>query len=146
MLTPDGPRVLEFNARFGDPETQSQLPRLDGDLLAVLAAAAAGELRGVELPVSERAAVTVVLAAGSYPESGDSGAPIEGIADAEAGGALVFHAGTALHDGRLVTNGGRILGVTALGDTLAAARTAAYDAVSCIEFAGMRYRRDIADA
>ena len=144
MLTPDGPRVLEFNCRFGDPETQSLLPRLDGDLLEALAASARGDLRGVSLPAVDAAAVTVVLAAGDYPERGDSGTPIEGIADAEATGALVFHAGTALHEGRLVTNGGRILNVTALGDTIEAARAAAYDAASRIDFAGVRFRRDIA--
>ena len=144
MLTPDGPRVLEFNCRFGDPETQSLLPRLDGDLLEALAASARGDLRGVSLPAVDAAAVTVVLAAGDYPVRGDSGTPIEGIADAEATGALVFQAGTALHEGRLVTNGGRILNVTALGDTIEAARAAAYDAASRIDFAGVRFRRDIA--
>ena len=87
--------------------------------------------------------MTVVLASGDYPERGDSGTPIEGIEDAESGGALVFHAGTARHGGQLVTNGGRILDVTGLGDDVAAARTQAYDAVSRISFAGMRFRRDI---
>lgn len=144
MLTADGPRVLEFNCRFGDPETQSLLPRIDGDLLAVLAAAARGELAGASLPTSPQAAVTVVLAARDYPQRGDAGTPIEGVADAEATGALVFHAGTALHDRRLVTNGGRILNVTALGETVAAARSRAYDAARRIAFAGMRYRSDIA--
>jgi phosphoribosylamine---glycine ligase len=144
MLTADGPRVLEFNCRFGDPETQSLLPRLEGDLLEALAACAAGDLGGVALPASAQAAVTIVLAGGDYPERGDTGTPIEGIDEAEATGALVFHAGTALHDGRLVTNGGRILNVTALGDSLAAARGAAYDAASHIDFAGVQFRRDIA--
>jgi len=144
MLTADGPRVLEFNCRFGDPETQSLLPLLEGDLLAALAAAAAGELRGVALTASQRSAVTVVLAARDYPERGDVGTPIAGIDDAEAAGALVFHAGTALHAGRLVTNGGRILGVTATGDSLGEACAAAYDAAARIDFAGVRYRRDIA--
>jgi phosphoribosylamine---glycine ligase len=146
MLTADGPRVLEYNCRFGDPETQSLLPRLEGDLLEALAACAAGSLAGVSLAVSERAAVSIVLAAHDYPQHGDVGTPIEGIADAEAAGALVFHAGTAVRDGRLVTNGGRILNVTALGDSLATARAAAYDAASHIDFAGMRFRRDIAHA
>jgi phosphoribosylamine--glycine ligase len=144
MLTDDGPRVLEYNCRFGDPETQSLLPRLDGDLLDGLAACSAGSVTGVSLPVSSQAAVTVVLAARDYPERGDVGTPIEGIADAEAAGALVFHAGTAVRDGRLVTNGGRILNVTALGDSVATARAAAYDAASRIDFAGVRFRRDIA--
>jgi phosphoribosylamine--glycine ligase len=144
MLTGDGPRVLEFNCRFGDPETQSLLPLLEGDLLEALAAAAAGELRGVALTASERAAVTIVLAARDYPERGDVGTPIAGVEDAEAAGALVFHAGTALHEGRLVTNGGRILGVTAVGDSLGEARAAAYAAAVHVDFAGVRYRRDIA--
>ena len=144
MLTPDGPRVLEFNCRFGDPETQSLLPRLEGDLLAALAAAAQGDLRGLSLPVSAQAAVTVGLTAGGYPERGDSGSLIDGVAEAEASGALVFHAGTALQEGRLVTNGGRILGITALGETVADARSLAYDAAGRIAFAGVRYRLDIA--
>jgi phosphoribosylamine---glycine ligase len=144
MLTESGPRVLEFNARFGDPETQSLLPLLDGDLLAALAAAATGELSGVDLPLAAGAAVTVVLAAGEYPAAGDRGSPIEGVPDAEAAGAHVFHAGTALHGHRLVTNGGRILDVTATGETLEAARAGAYAAADLISFAGMRFRRDIA--
>jgi phosphoribosylamine---glycine ligase len=144
MLTPDGLRVLEFNCRFGDPETQSVLPLLDGDLVSVLAAAAAGELGGVEQAVLPGAAVTVVLAAGSYPEAGDRGSVISGVEEAEVAGALVFHAGTALHGGRLVTNGGRILGVSGLGETIADARAAAYHAADRIEFAGGRRREDIA--
>jgi phosphoribosylamine--glycine ligase len=144
MLTADGPRVLEFNCRFGDPETQSILPRLEGDVLAALDAAASGELEGIALDASGQAAVTVVLAAPDYPERGDAGTPIDGIDDAEAAGAVVFHAGTALHDGRLVTNGGRILNVTALGDSVADARRAAYDAAAQIHFSGVRFRRDIA--
>ena len=144
MLTEDGPRVLEFNCRFGDPETQSLLPLLQGDLLQALAAVSDGDLRGVELPASQQSAVTIVLAAGDYPERGDAGTSIAGVAEAEAGGALVFHAGTALQDGRLVTNGGRILDVTALGGSLSEARRTAYEAASRIDFAGMRFRRDIA--
>ncbi len=144
MLTDDGPRVLEFNCRFGDPETQSVLPLLESDLLAALAAAAAGDLSGVELTVGTQSAVTVVLAGGAYPERGDAGTPIDGVDAAEADGALVFHAGTALHDGRLVSNGGRVLNVTALGDTVAQARDGAYAAVDRISFPGSLYRRDIA--
>jgi phosphoribosylamine---glycine ligase len=144
MLTADGPRVLEFNCRFGDPETQSLLPRLEGDLLEALAAAAHGDLTGSALSASAEAAVTVVVAGRDYPERGDTGTRIEGIAEAEAQGALVFHAGTALHDGRLVTNGGRILGVTGLGETLGEARNHVYAAVDRIQFTGMRYRSDIA--
>jgi phosphoribosylamine---glycine ligase len=143
MLTDEGPRVLEFNCRFGDPETQSILPLVEGDLLGALWGAATGELES-ELAIGEGAAVTVVLAGGNYPEGKDSGAQIDGIEDAEAAGALVFHAGTARHDGRLITNGGRILGVTGLGDDLASARAAAYEGASAISFPGMRFRRDIA--
>jgi len=145
MLTDEGPRVLEFNCRFGDPETQSVLPRLDGDLLGVLAAAAAGNLRGAELSLTDEAAVTVVLAAGNYPAQGDIGSPIDGVEAAEATGALVFHAGTALRGDRLVTNGGRILNVTARGDTVADARERTYSACRLISFPGMRFRRDIAE-
>jgi phosphoribosylamine--glycine ligase len=144
MLCDDGPRVLEFNCRFGDPETQAILPRLDGDLLGALAAAARGDLAGVALGTREDAAITVVLAAHDYPAGGDSGSPIEGIAEAEAGGALVFHAGTALRGGTLVTNGGRILDVTALGATVGEARARAYAAAESIRFEGVRFRRDIA--
>jgi phosphoribosylamine---glycine ligase len=142
MLTEDGPRVLEFNCRFGDPETQSVLPRLDGDLLPLLWGAATGALEG-EAVVRDGAAVTVMLAGGDYPERGDSGTPIEGIEDAESTGALVFHAGTARQDARLVTNGGRVLAVTATGEDVGVARAAAYQAVDRIFFAGMRFRRDI---
>ena len=144
MLTESGPSVLEFNCRFGDPETQSLLPRLDDDFLDALAAAATGDASDVELAAGDNAAVTLVLAAHDYPASGDTGSPISGIEDAEASGALVFHAGTAVHHDTLVTNGGRILDVTALGATIAAAREAAYDAAAQISFQGARYRTDIA--
>jgi phosphoribosylamine--glycine ligase len=144
MLTADGPRVLEFNCRFGDPETQSVLPLLEGDLLALLSAAALGDLQVVSAESVGGAAVTVVLAAGDYPAGGDRGSPISGVEDAEATGALVFHAGTALYDERLVTNGGRVLSVTGLGDTIASARVGAYRAADLIEFEGLRHREDIA--
>jgi phosphoribosylamine--glycine ligase len=144
MLTPAGPRVLEFNCRFGDPETQAILPRIEGDLAEALAAAAAGDLGEVALGVSDSAAVCIALAAGGYPESRDAGSPIEGIEAAEADGALVFHAGTASRDGQLVTSGGRILNVTGVGDTLEGARARAYQACERISFPGARYRRDIA--
>jgi len=141
MRTDDGLRVIEFNCRFGDPETQSLLPRLESDLLPLLA----GDLS--RLPeVADRAAVTVVLSGGEYPERSDQGTPIDGIEEAEATGAHVFHAGTALHDGRLVTNGGRILNVVGTGATVDEARSAAYDATGRIDFAGMYFRSDIAHA
>ncbi len=144
MLTDDGPRVLEFNCRFGDPETQAILPRIDGDLLGALAAAAAGDLGDVALGTSAQAAVTVVVAAGNYPEAGDTGSPIMGIEQAEALGALVFQAGTAHRDGALVTSGGRILNVTGVGNDLEQARALAYEGAAAISFRGARYRRDIA--
>ncbi|HKT45495.1 MAG TPA: phosphoribosylamine--glycine ligase [Gaiellaceae bacterium] len=140
MLTERGPQVIEFNCRFGDPETQAILPCLEGNLLDALAAAAAGDLAGVELAASDLAAVNVVIASRDYPERGDSGTPIE----LEKSDALVFHAGTALQDGRLVTNGGRVLNVVGTGETVDAARAAAYESVARIHFDGMRYRRDIA--
>jgi phosphoribosylamine--glycine ligase len=144
MLTEAGPRVLEFNCRFGDPETQSVLPLLDGDLLEALASAAVGELTGVSLTATGRSAVTIVLAAAGYPAQGDRGSTITGVGEAERAGALVFHAGTARHDDRLVTNGGRILDVTGVGEGLAAARETAYGAAELIEFDGVRRRNDIA--
>ena len=144
MLTPDGPRVLEYNCRFGDPETQSLLPLLDGDLLVALAAAAAGDLGGVRLGGSDQAAVTVVLAARNYPASGDRGSVITGIEAAEATGAVVFHAGTALHNSAVVTYGGRILNVTGIGDDLETARAAAYAGADLITWDGARRREDIA--
>jgi phosphoribosylamine--glycine ligase len=143
ILTADGPSVIEFNCRFGDPETQALLPLLESDLLELLAAAAAGELAGVEVRTNDRAAVNVVIASRDYPERGESGTPIDGLDDASATGALVFHAGTALQDGRVVTNGGRVLNVVGTGETVEAARTAAYAGLACIDFDGMQYRSDI---
>jgi phosphoribosylamine--glycine ligase len=144
MRTDEGIKVLEFNVRFGDPETQAILPRLQGDLLEALAIVANGTLEGVELGVSKEAAVTVVLAAGIYPAGSDKGSPIEGIAEAEKAGAIVFQAGTAVRDEALVTNGGRILNVSALGPTIAEARERVYAACEKISWKGMRYRTDIA--
>jgi phosphoribosylamine--glycine ligase len=146
MLTDEGPRVLEFNCRFGDPETQAVVPLLEGDLLEALAAAARGDASGAEVRAAEGAAVTVVLAAERYPADGDRGSAISGVEDAEEAGALVFHAGTARQGEQLVTNGGRILAVTGLGSSLEDARAAAYEAAGRISFPGMRYRRDIAAA
>ncbi len=144
MLTERGPCVLEFNCRFGDPETQAILPRLDGDLLSVLAEAARGDLSRVELETAPRAAVTVVVAGRGYPERSDAGTPIGGVEEAEALGALVFHAGTALRGDRLVTSGGRILNVTGVGDDLERARASAYEGVARISFEGAHNRSDIA--
>jgi phosphoribosylamine--glycine ligase len=145
MVTDDGPKVLEYNARFGDPETQALMPLLDSDLLATLAAAAHGDLGVNALGLSGEAAVTVVLAAPEYPARSDyAGAAILGIEAAEASGALVFHGGTAVRDGKLVTNGGRILSVTGTGRTVAGARAHAYAAAGMISFEGVRHRTDIA--
>jgi len=144
MLTDAGPKVLEFNCRFGDPETQSILPRLRGDLLEALASAAAGSLSIEAIEADADAAVTVVLTGGEYPERPDSGTPIDGIEAAEAAGALIFHAGTAARGERIVTNGGRVLNVTALAPSLEQARQRAYDACELISFERMHFRRDIA--
>jgi phosphoribosylamine--glycine ligase len=146
IVTAEGPKVLEFNCRFGDPETQSVLPCLDADLLPLLAGAASGRLEDASPPAARGASVTVVLAGESYPERGDAGSAITGIDEAESTGALVFHAGTARSGGALVTNGGRVLGVTGVGETLADARARAYAGVERISFAGARYRRDVAGA
>jgi phosphoribosylamine--glycine ligase len=143
MLTADGPRVLEFNCRFGDPETQAVLPRVRSDLLPVLAAAAAGDLDASSLELNPDTAATVVVAARDYPATGDTGSPIHGIDEARALGALVFQAGTAARDHTLVTSGGRILAVTGVGANIEAARRLAYSAVERISFSGARYRRDI---
>ncbi len=150
MLTPTGPKVLEFNVRFGDPETQVVLPRFDGDLTAVLAEAAAGAM--VTVPrVTDTAAVCVVMAAEGYPEAPRTGDPVEGLDVAGAvDGVTVFHAGTAsTPDGaadQVVTSGGRVLGVTALAGTLGSARRLAYAGVAPISWPGAQFRSDIAEA
>jgi phosphoribosylamine---glycine ligase len=145
MLTAAGPKVLEFNARFGDPETQAILPRLRSDVLELLdrSARPAG-LEGVAIEWSDDWAVTVVLASRGYPESSSSGDVISGLEEAEAAGAEVTHAGTAEEDGQIVTAGGRVLNVTALGSSPAAARERAYAAARAISFDGMQIRNDIA--
>jgi phosphoribosylamine--glycine ligase len=145
MLTADGPKVIEFNVRFGDPETQALLPRLRSDLVAHLAAAAAGDLSGQVLEWDDAAAVTVVLASAGYPASSRSGDVISGLEKATALRAEVTHAGTALDgDGECVTAGGRVLNVTALGVDVPTARAAAYAAADLITFEGRQLRRDIA--
>jgi phosphoribosylamine--glycine ligase len=145
MVTADGPRVLEFNCRFGDPETQVILPRLKSDLLDLLEATIDGTLDRGTIEWDERAAVTVVLASGGYPEKYDVGKPIHGLElAASAQDVHVFHAGTRKENGTVVTAGGRVLAVTALGESVAAARARAYEAVSQITFEGCHYRRDIA--
>ncbi len=145
MVDPTGtPWLLEYNCRFGDPETQPVLARLTGDLGQVMHGAATGAMPVGALGWDPRAAVCVVLAAAGYPEAPRAGDPITGVAEAEAAGdVVVFHAGTAARDGALVTAGGRVLGVTALGADLAAARARAYAAVARISFAGAQHRTDI---
>jgi phosphoribosylamine--glycine ligase len=144
MLTPDGQRVNEFNVRFGDPEIQALLPRLRSDILDLLERATRpGGLDGAALEWDARAAVTVVLASRGYPASSSSGDVITGL-DQVPEEVEVTHAGTAERGGELVSAGGRVLNVTALGDGIAAARAAAYAAADVIRFDGMQMRRDIA--
>ncbi len=145
MLTKDGPKVLEFNARFGDPETQIYLTRLENDLLEVLEASVNGTLEKCELKWKPGAAVCVVMASAGYPASSTKGKVISGIEAADhLPNTKVFHAGTALAENKIVTNGGRVLGVTAWAENLSKARDAAYAAVNKIQFDGAQFRRDIA--
>jgi phosphoribosylamine--glycine ligase len=143
MMTTEGPKVLEFNCRFGDPETQVLLTRLESDLVDLLEATIDGRLAKVEARWKPDPAVCVVLASGGYPGSYATGKPITGL-DRTPEGVTVFHAGTRQENGRIVTSGGRVLGVTALAGDLAAARKRAYAAVDGIEFEGRHFRRDIA--
>ena len=144
MLTADGPKVLEFNARFGDPETQVYLTRLENDLVELLDACVSGTLRDIPLRWSKHASVCVVMASKGYPGPYAKGLPISGLESVSAlENVKVFHAGTAVKDGQIVTNGGRVLGVTAWAPTLAEAQNAAYAAVDLIQFEGAHFRRDI---
>ena len=145
MLTPEGPKVLEFNARFGDPETQVVLPRLEGDLVNIMLAVAEGRPEDIVLSWSDKWAVSVVLASEGYPGSYERGKVILGVEEAQdLDDVIVFHAGTALNpDGELITAGGRVLNVVALGDTFEEARNRAYEACELIKFEGVQYRSDI---
>jgi len=145
MLTAAGPKVIEFNCRFGDPETQVVLPLLDGDLFDILDACVDETLAEIDVRWARQAAVTVVMASAGYPGSAAAAVPITGL-DAVGDDRLVFHAGTALVDGRVHTAGGRVLAVTAVRDTLAVAADAAHDGVAKISFAGAQHRPDIARA
>jgi len=146
MITAGGPRVLEFNVRFGDPETQPILMRLKSDLLEVCLAVCKGTLDQVSLEWDPRPAVCVVMASGGYPGDYEKGKKITGLNQAnQIHDVVVFHAGTAEKNGDIVTSGGRVLGVTALGQTVADAKTRAYEAVDKIKFDGAYCRRDIAD-
>lgn len=145
MLTDDGPKVLEFNARFGDPETQVYLTRLKNDLVDLLEASIDGTLNEHELQWTDQSAVCVVMASGGYPSDYEKGKVISGIEAADAiSGVKVFHAGTTMKDNKIVNSGGRVLGVTALGDNLLAARNLAYKAAAMIHFDGAFSRKDIA--
>jgi phosphoribosylamine---glycine ligase len=147
MLTSGDPKVLEFNCRLGDPEAEVFLPRLDSDLGELLLAAAEGRLAEARGAIrwSDDVCVTVVLASGGYPGEYRIGFPIGGLDDAASvPGVRVFHSGTEIRDGRVVTAGGRVLAVTGRGSTAAEARARAYEASALISFEGMRYRKDIA--
>jgi phosphoribosylamine--glycine ligase len=145
MLTPEGTKVIEYNVRFGDPETQVLMNTTRGDLYHTLRAAARGELERGMLEGSGEHAVCVVLAAAGYPDAPRKGDPISGIEEAErVAGVRVYHAGTAIDGKRLITAGGRVLGVTAREKSLEGAHTRAYAAAACIQFEGMQFRRDIA--
>lgn len=145
MITSDGVRVLEFNCRFGDPETQALLPRMKSDLLALLEATIDGKIDNHSIDWDKRVSVTVVLASAGYPGKYETGKGISGLDEAaKLEGIQVFHAGTKIADNQVVTAGGRVLAVTALGSTIAAARGRAYEAAARIEFEGCHYRRDIA--
>ncbi|MCI4590915.1 phosphoribosylamine--glycine ligase [Sphingobium sp. BYY-5] len=144
MLTAEGPKLIEYNARFGDPECQVLMTRFDGDLVELLLAVAQGRLAEQgPVQLADRTALTIVMAANGYPGTPEKGGAINGIDAAEKDGAKVFHAGTADKDGALVANGGRVLNVTATGDTVGAAQTAAYAAVDAIDFPSGFCRRDI---
>ena len=137
------PRVVEFNARMGDPETQPIMMRMKSDLLSVLEAALNGKLDLAEIEWDRRTALTVVLAADGYPDGPRKGDAISGLPKAESADAIVFHAGTVSTDGTVLTDGGRVLGVTALGDSVKIAQKRAYELAGTIAFDGMQYRRDI---
>lgn len=144
MLTPDGPKVIEYNSRFGDPETQVVLPRLKTPLIDIVEAVADGRLAQLEIEWDENACACVVMASGGYPKTYPKGIVIEGLDEnGQIPGAIVYHAGTARKDGKFVTAGGRVLGVTACGDTLEEALQKAYEGVHCIRFEGAHYRKDI---
>lgn len=145
MITSEGPKVVEFNCRFGDPETEAVLPLFDGDLARVMLDCVHGTLSDEAVVWKKACAVDVVLASEGYPASHSSGEVISGIEDAQKAGCLVFHAGTVKKNGQYVVNGGRVLNVVALADTLAEAKAKAYEGVSRISWRGMQYRHDIAD-
>ncbi|SDJ95855.1 phosphoribosylamine--glycine ligase [Natronincola ferrireducens] len=143
MITKEGPKVLEYNVRFGDPETQVVLPRLETDLVEIFDAILQQQLSNIAIKWNNQAVVCVVLASGGYPDAYEKGKEITGIETVD-NNTMVFHAGTAIKDGKLVTNGGRVLGVTSWGEDIETARNQAYDSVDKIYFHGKNYRKDIA--
>jgi phosphoribosylamine--glycine ligase len=143
MMTPRGPQVLEYNARFGDPETQAILVRLDSDLLEALKACIDGTLADTEMKWKPGASACVIASSGGYPGSYKTGFPISGLDAIDTPGVQVFHSGTAIADGKLLTSGGRVLGVTAAAPTLRQALDEAYQAIQKIQFEGIYFRRDI---
>ena len=144
MLTANGPKALEFNVRFGDPETQCILPRLQSDIVDIFLAACDGALHEITVKWDERSCVCVVIASGGYPGKYQSGCAISGLDEIKDQDTVVFHAGTKNDGGILTTHGGRVLGVTALGPNLEAACSKAYNTIDCIHFDHMFFRRDIA--
>lgn len=143
MITPKGPKVIEYNCRFGDPETQVVLPRLKTDIVDIFEAIDSETLSDLDVEWSDDACACVIMASGGYPKSYPKGIEITGLSNGQLDGVTVYHAGTKLQDNKLVTSGGRVLGVTALGDTLENALKKSYDAVEKIHFEGAHYRRDI---
>lgn len=143
MITPKGPKVIEYNCRFGDPETQVVLPRLKTDIVDIFEAIDNETLSDLDVEWSDDACACVIMASGGYPKSYPKGIEITGLSNGQLDGVTVYHAGTKLQDNKLVTSGGRVLGVTALGDTLENALKKSYDAVEKIHFEGVHYRRDI---
>lgn len=143
MITPKGPKVIEYNCRFGDPETQVVLPRLKTDIMDIFEAINTETLSDLDIQWDDRACTCVIMASGGYPKSYPKGLEISGLENGQLDGVTVYHAGTAIKDGKLVTSGGRVLGVTALGDTLEDALKKSYDAVDKIKFENAHYRKDI---
>lgn len=143
MITPKGPKVIEYNCRFGDPETQVVLPRLKTDIMDIFEAINNETLADLDIEWSDEACACVIMASGGYPKSYPKGIEITGLTDGQCDGVTVYHAGTAVNDGKLVTNGGRVLGVTALGESLECALEKSYKAVESINFDGAHYRKDI---
>lgn len=143
MITPKGPKVIEYNCRFGDPETQVVLPRLKTDIMDIFEAINKQTLSDLDIEWSDEASACVIMASGGYPKSYPKGIEITGLTDGQLDGVTVYHAGTAVKDGKLVTSGGRVLGVTALGNTLEEALEKSYDAVNQIHFENAHYRKDI---